>query len=106
MEQKYVYVLVINGVYDWGDFEQESRVYASLEEAKAAYDELVKNFKEKDYPECFDEEGNFNEEEYEDDYACDESDRGEKGESFSFYEAGNYNNWHYDVYYKKTEVLK
>lgn len=105
MEQKYVYLLVIDGTYD-GDTEQSSSVYASLEDAKAVYDELVKNFKTEDRPECFDEEGNFNEEEYEDEYSCDEFVEGNNGESFSFYEAGNYNNWHYDVYYRKMEVLE
>ena len=37
MEQKYVYLLVIDGTYD-GDTEQSSSVYASLEDAKAVYD--------------------------------------------------------------------
>ena len=105
MEQKYVYLLVIDGTY-YGDTEQESRVYATRDRAKREYEYLVKKFKGQSYPDCFDDDGVFKEAEYGDQYVCDEYAESKNGASFSFYDAGEYNNYHYTVYYRKMEVLE
>lgn len=105
MEQKYVYLLVVDVTY-YCDTEQRSSVYATRERAKKEYNHLVKKFKNQSYPDCFDDDGVFKEAEYGDQYVCDEYTESENGASFSFYDAGEYNNYHYTVYYKKIEVLE
>ena len=107
MEQKYVYILVVDSVY-YGTIEQGSSVYATQESAKSKYNCLVRTFKKQLALDCFDDDGVFKEAEYEDQYVCDEYTESENGASFSFsfYYAGEYNNYHYTVYYRKIEVLE
>ena len=105
MEQKYVYILVVDSVYS-GTTEQGSSVYATRERAREVYNRLVKKFKKQSYPDCFDDDGVFKEAEYGERYVCNEYTESRKGASFSFYDAEEYNNYHYTVYYKKTGILE
>lgn len=105
MEQKYVYLLIIDETY-YGDTKQESRVYATRERAKKEYNRLVKKFKKQSFPDCFDDDGVFKEVEYKGRYVYNEYTESENGASFSFYDVGEYNNYHYTVYCRKIEVLE
>lgn len=112
MEQKYVYLLVIDYADRSGNSDQTIKAYAKKEAAKAAYDKCVRESKIGDYPEYFDSDGNFNEDEYGDIFTCyndiltcDELAGEPKGELFSFYEGGCYNTEHYTVYWKEQEII-
>lgn len=100
-----IYLLVIDYADRWGNDGQTVKAYAKKEAAKAAYNNCVKESKLGDYPEYFDDKGNFKEEEYGDIFACDEFVGGPEGESFSFYEDGSYKTEHYTVYWKEQEII-
>jgi len=105
MEKKCVYLLVIDYADRSGNSDQTIEAYAKKEAAKAAYDKCVRESKVGDYPEYFDSDGNFNEDEYGDIFTCDEFVGGPEGESFSFYEDGCYKTEHYTVYWKEQEII-
>lgn len=99
-----IYLLIIDYADRWGNSEQTIKAFAQQEAVKRVYDNCVKESKQGDYPEYFDSEGNFKEEEYGDTFVCDEFVTAE-GESFSFYEDGYYKTEHYTVYWKEQEII-
>lgn len=105
MEKKCVYLLVIDYADRSGDNGQTIEAYAKKEAAKAVYDKCVGESKIGDYPEYFDNEGNFKEDEYGDIFTCDELIGEPEGELFSFYEDGCYKTEHYTVYWKEQEII-
>ena len=104
MAKKCIYLVVIDYVDRSGNSDQTVKAFEHQEAAKALYDTCVKEAKMNDYPEYFDSDGNFKEDEYGDVFVCDEFITAE-GESFSFYEDGWYKTEHYTVYWRELEVL-
>lgn len=104
MEKKCIYLVVIDYLDRSGNSDQTIKAFERQEAAKALYDICVKETKMNDYSEYFDSDGNFNEDEYGDVFACDEF-VSQDGESFSFYEDGYYNTEHYTVYWRELEVI-
>lgn len=105
MAKKSIYLVVIDYVDRSGNSDQTIKAFEHQESAKALYDTCVKETKLNDYPEYFDSDGNFKEDEYGDVFVCDEFIGGPEGESFSFYENGYYKTEHYTVYWKEQEII-
>lgn len=105
MAKKCIYLVVIDYADRSGNSDQTIKAFERQESAKALYDNCVKEAKKGDYPEYFDSDGNFNEDEYGDVFVCDEFIGGPEGESFSFYENGYYKTEHYTVYWKEQEII-
>ena len=100
---KEIYILVT----EWAsDFESNSEVkaYSTREKAKAAYDIEVKTQKFTDSmcKGCFDEEGNFIEDN-DKNVCCDEFNT-KDGENLSVYRESWYQKDHFTVYYKKVNL--
>ena len=105
MAKKCIYLVVIDYADRSGNNDQTIKAFERQESAKALYDTCVKETKLNDYPEYFDSDGNFKEDEYGDVFVCDEFIGGPEGESFSFYEDGYYKTEHYTVYWKEQEII-
>lgn len=105
MAKKCIYLVVIDYADRSGNSDQTIKAFERQEAAKALYDICVKETKMNDYPEYFDRDGNFKDDEYGDVFVCDEFIGGPEGESFSFYENGYYKTEHYTVYWKEQEII-